>query len=452
MNSAVLERYLLGASGAELPLTTVLEHGLVGLAAERAPEAAPARLVAARAVAKREHERNRALFRDLAGAWAQDGIDTLLFKGFALAEFVYPDASWRPYSDIDAAIDERHLESAHAAALRLGWRCLWRQGQRADAWSHHGDDYHGHELMLLEHPSGLRLDLHRRLLHNNDNRVARYPHQERISAAVWKAAARADLGGVSVLVPSNDDMALVGLVLNRYWSGDRYELRATDFLDLQWLMELAPTQTGGGDTILRARERLRGLRRRAAELGCARTLEAFLRRCDPFEGALRLTPLTARQVARLDLELATEHGHRPLLRLPRDAGELLSLALGAARELPGVYRAQRDLSGSDRATAALTEGAPVDGRHLTHRLWRSRRAAVGAALKLLGRDSTTSEGSDLLALSLGRSLRRAGIDVSVEAGAAGDERTPSEATRPEEPAASTSLTLRLAGRRLPHHD
>lgn len=450
-----MERYLLGERGAELPLTTVLEHGLTGLAAERSPEAQPARLIAARAVAKREHERNRALFRDLAGAWAQDGIDALLFKGFALAEFVYPDASWRPYSDIDAAIDERHLESAHAAALRLGWRCLWRPGQSADAWSHHGDDYHGHELMLLEHPHGLRLDLHRRLLHNNDNRVPRHPHQERISTAVWKAAERADLDGVSVRLPSRDDMALAGLVLNRYWSGDRYELRATDYLDLQWLMGLTPPEARDGDTNRHARERLAELERRAAELGCARTLKAFLRRCDPFEGVVELTALSARQRALLDLELASEHGHRPLARLPHDAKELLALALGAARELPGAYQAKRDLAATRRSASAPTENPAVGGRRLTHRLWRSRRAAVGAALKLLGGDSAEAESRDLLALALARSLRRDGVDVALEASTPGEKSGRLSAggtTPPEAPNASATLVLCLAGRRLPLED
>lgn len=438
MSLAGVERYLLGERAAELPTAAVLEHGLAGLAAERSPEALPAQLVAARAVAKREHERNRALVVGLLAAWAQAGIDTLLFKGFALAEFVYPDAAWRPYSDVDAAIDERHLEAAHEAVSRLGWRVLWRAGESADAWSHHGDEYCGHELMLLEHPSGLSLDLHRRLLHNNDNRVPRFAHQERITRAVWEAAEPADLDGVEVMLPSREDMALVGLVLNRYWSGDRYELRATDYLDLQRLMGLAPAGARDAAAERVARERLAGLERRAAELGCRHTLRAFLRRCDPFRGAVALRPPSALERASLDLELAPEHGHRQLARLPRDAGETVRLALGAARELPAVYQARRELA----AGRGSVSGMPAEGgRPLTHGLWRSRRDSVRAAVKLLTGGRRAAVDRDLLALAVARSLRRSGVPITLEAQGSGAAEERSEAPTPP--------VLRLAGRRLP---
>lgn len=401
-----MARYVVGEPGAELPLAGVLEHGLIGLASERVSGAVDPQLLAARALAKRGHERNRELVSGLLAAWAEEGIETLLFKGFALAEFVYPDPSWRPYSDVDAAIDERHVAAAAGVAQDLGWQIVWRAGQDVDVWSHHGSDYFGHELLLLEHPSGLSIDVHRRLLHNNDNRVPRFAHQERISRAVWAAARRASLEGVTVMLPRDDDAALVGLVLNRYWSGDRYELRATDYLDLARL-----AADGGLD----------GLMRRAAELGCTRTLKAFLGRCDPFRQRLDLTPLGRAAMAALDLELAWEHGHRPLARLPRDLSDLAALLLGIARELPAAYRLTREAGeapgvprtrqGAAAPAPDFPERAPAAGRTLTRELWHSRQAAVRNALKLAAGGRPVER--RLLARAVAESLQRSGIEVDV---------------------------------------
>lgn len=438
-----VERFLLNEPDASLSESLVLDHGLVGPALARAASPRDVRLAAAGALVKREHERNRALVRDLVAAWAECGIETLLFKGFALAEFVYPDASWRPYSDVDAAIDPRHLEAAHEAALGCGWRVLWRVGARADAWSHHGDDYYGHELMLLEHPSGLSLDLHRRLLHNNDNRVPRFAHQARITRAVWEAAEPADLDGVEVKLPTREDMALVGLVLNRYWSGDRYELRATDYLDLGWLMGL--TQTEGHDVEAEsASERTARLEARATELGCRRTLAAFLRRCDPFTGVVALRPCSGPELALLDLELAQEHGHRQVARFPRDVAEAVRLTLGAVREVPTVRRARRELA---NARDGVIDERDEAGSELTHRLWRSRLEAVRTAIKLLSGGRGSAVDDDLLALALAMSLKRSGVAVTLGA------RGQSGAVPPADvPSAAPSLVLRSRGRRLPMGD
>lgn len=423
-------RYLLGDEAVELPVAQLVEHGLTGLVCERLGGSAPARLVAARAVAKREHARNRELVAELVAAWAAEGGETLLFKGFALAEFVYPDAAWRPYSDVDAAIDPRHLEPAHARALELGWRVVWRAGETVDVWSHHGSDYHGHELMLLEHPSGLRLDLHRRLLHNNDNRTPRYAHQQRITDAVWRAAEAADLAGVRVLLPCAEDMALVGLVLNRYWSGDRYELRPTDYLDMQWLMDLQEESDEAT-----ARERLLRLQRRAAELTCSRTLAAFLRRCDPFLRRLDLTPPSGLAAAALDVELASEHGHRVLARLPRDVVAAARVALAAARELPRALRASRDLT--EQGVAGLTAAAETDptgpsGASLSRDAWKARQAAARTAVRLVGRGRVDDTA---YLLTLARSLQASGVPVALRSDAR-----------------DGPLELRLAGRRLPLND
>lgn len=421
MSLDAIARYLLDPD-AELATPLVLEHGLARLALERGSSA---QLVAARALANRRHEQNRALVQGLVREWARADVTTLLFKGFALAEFVYPEPAWRPYSDVDVAIDERHLEAACDAAQRLGWRVAWRAGAAVDPWSHHGEEYCGHELMLLQHASGLNMDVHRRLLHNNDNRVPRFAHQSRITRAVWDTAVPADLGGVSVMVPSREDMVLVGLVLNRYWSGDRYELRATDYLDLQRLLD---TESGDGQA------RAQVLRQRATELGCSRTLAAFLRRCDPMSGAFSLRHLSKAECARLDLELASEHGHRPMERLPRDVAGLVSQAIGALTELPLVLRAERDLAAgrADLGEVRRAEPAP-----LTHGSWWRRKAAVSTATKLVSGARRGRVPARLLALALARSLRRDGIDVELAVGEDGSTDSP---------------TLLYQGRNLPAFD
>ncbi|HVM43872.1 MAG TPA: nucleotidyltransferase family protein, partial [Gemmatimonadales bacterium] len=67
----------------------------------------------------------------LLAAWHAAGIETLLYKGFFLAEFVYPTPGTRFHGDVDALIGSAHAAEALRIALSLGWRqrrSVWRVG------------------------------------------------------------------------------------------------------------------------------------------------------------------------------------------------------------------------------------------------------------------------------------------------------------------------------------
>jgi Uncharacterised nucleotidyltransferase len=99
------------------------------------------------------HLRIRAALESLLGAWQAAGIAALLFKGFALAEFVYPDPAQRFYGDVDVLIDPRQATRAAQVARSLGWRDDGLSGVPA-AWTH--------EVAHLYSPDGhTRLDMHR---------------------------------------------------------------------------------------------------------------------------------------------------------------------------------------------------------------------------------------------------------------------------------------------------
>src|SRR5690606_38305783 len=55
-------------------------------------------------------------------ALREAGIEALLFKGFHLAEFVYPVPGSRFHSDVDLVLREGGIEQAGRIARELGWR------------------------------------------------------------------------------------------------------------------------------------------------------------------------------------------------------------------------------------------------------------------------------------------------------------------------------------------
>src|SRR5690606_9759844 len=111
---------LLSGEVDEAGLPDVVGAGLAGYAVDRiagartATTTAPAasgrlahddpRLLRGKLLATVRHAAVRRIVVELVGAWRAVGLETLLYKGFLLAEFVYPDPTWRQYSDVDLAL------------------------------------------------------------------------------------------------------------------------------------------------------------------------------------------------------------------------------------------------------------------------------------------------------------------------------------------------------------
>ncbi|HZJ09038.1 MAG TPA: lasso peptide biosynthesis B2 protein [Trueperaceae bacterium] len=368
----------------------VVAAGLAGLAIDRLQEdmgqpgsAADTllrdpRLRAGRTVAAARHATVRGLVAELFKQWLAEGIEVLLVKGFYLAEFVYPEPSWRRYSDVDAALrdlrqrsDEELAAVAAAIASRLGWEVVWRHGEESTVTSHHDEDYHGHELLLLRHAeTGVAFDAHRRLVHSNVPTRSRVEKGEAITEVLWATSTASDLAGASVRLPAPVDAALIGLITARSWSGDRYDLRPHDLLDLAALMKLG--NFGPEELLVRA-----------GELDVTMTTRLFLRRCDPTRGVFDLRPPSALEVLWYDTMLLAERGHRGLEKWVASVGNLPRRLAATLRELPFVVRQLRGWR--EHGEAGLTfNRVRVEPRALDRRSWRLRQLAVRRALQLLG--------------------------------------------------------------------
>ncbi|HZX00257.1 MAG TPA: nucleotidyltransferase family protein, partial [Trueperaceae bacterium] len=228
-------------------IDAVVAAGLAAYAMDRIgdqQQSLDPRLHRSRLVAAARHAAIRRATASLVRAWDEAGIDTLLFKGFYLAEFVYPDPSWRAYSDVDLAVRSRADLSlsevarlAAEVAARHEFEVVWWHGEEERLDSHHDRAYNGHELLQLAHiPTGTSVDAHRRLVHSNVSVRRQSDKGERLTRSVWERATASEFEGATVYLPAHIDSALVGLIAARSWSGDRHALRPHDPLDLDMLM------------------------------------------------------------------------------------------------------------------------------------------------------------------------------------------------------------------------
>ncbi|HEX7005156.1 MAG TPA: nucleotidyltransferase family protein [Trueperaceae bacterium] len=392
----------------ELPPSTTLEA--TGLAAYASTVQAGEQLRRALLTASARHAAVKARLRQLLGAWREAGIEALLFKGFQLAEFVYPTPGGRQYSDVDLLIEQRDALEAAEVAGSVGWHEVWHAQRRSTAHARRGARYRGHEVIQLLDPQlGIQLDVHRRLVHNNHNQIGRYARQERITRMVWEDAQVVDWEGISLKLPQPVDAVLVGLVLNRCWSPEDFELRSHDYLDFRFL-------------VAKYEITLAGLRQRAQELGCSRTFELFLERCDPFRRRCVLSKPTRLELQRWNLLIACERGNRYLERGLIAAGELPVELLDVIRGLPGALRTLATVRrrGAVRGAWLESKTPSVTGRELGSEEWKRLRRAVHRALRVVGgpgfwpQRRVDTAARDLEALALLRALHERNYPASLE--------------------------------------
>lgn len=361
---------------------TVVEAGLAAYALDRSGEEGSAvdshdkaLLRSARLLAGVRHAGIKRATSALVRAWHGAGIDTLLFKGFYLAEYVYPEPSWRAYSDVDVAVRSRsgqHPQELAAMAAEIaaanGFDVVWHLGETPSVHSFHDARYNGHELVQLAHSAaGFSVDAHRRLVHSNVSLRRQSGKGETLTRKVWEAAQRAELGGVPIYVPAAVDSALIGLIAARSWSGDRHVLRPHDFLDLEALMRLG----GFG------RDELLG---RAADLGLTATTKLFLRRCDPLAGTLDLTAPSPARVFLYDTLLLGERGHRGLAQASAALLAAPAKTLAVLRELPAVSQQRARLAAGAGPVWSVADTAQV--KPLDREVWRSTQRGVRRAMRL----------------------------------------------------------------------
>ena len=297
------------------------------------------------------HQRIKAELLPLLGAWNEAGVEVLLFKGFHLAEFVYPAPGARFHGDVDVVVRPAHLARAREAAREQGWR------EEADT----GRPY-AHNVCTLHSPAGeVCVDLHRFAIHSE---LPWTGVPRRITGAVWSASRERVWEDVRIREPSEADALLVGLVLQRCWGGDRWRLKPHDFIDFQLLARYVPRAA---------------LEARARELGAAGALRRFLERCDPDAGRLSLAVPPRRQRWAWDVAALRERG--PIGPLQKGADALANLprwAPATARAARGLLRGRHALGreGDLRGLLQSLTSAPPRPRRDPRERYHLVRATV----------------------------------------------------------------------------
>ncbi len=262
----------------------------------------------------------------LLAAWHDAGIEALLFKGFYLAEFVYPVPGSRFHGDVDLLLRPEDGPAALAIALRLGWRVPWKPKIPSGNTSH--------ELFALCMPGGATaVDVHRWFIPQSrlvPNAIGR------ISQAIWEESEGRAWAGTEVRLPSPVDALLAGLVLNRYVKDGQGKSKSHDAIDFAMLTERYGITKDA-------------LKRRAAALGFPRTFAAFMEWFDRANSGLCRAP-TSRWPAWPSRMIAlAECGFCPtpvlvtrFLKFPGALRDVLK-ALPIVVRTRGVLRRKRDL-------------------------------------------------------------------------------------------------------------
>lgn len=394
-DAATLAAFLLGR-GEPPPPEYLRARGVAAYAYAVLPDGHPVR-PALRADYLASLARHHALKREavpLLAAWRSAGIEALLFKGFHLAEFVYPAPGMRFHGDVDVLIPHGREAEAAGVAREAGWAVELESDRVVGRPYIHG------AFNAVRVGGAAQVDAHRWILHSP---VPWNGAQRRITAGVWARSVEREWEGVRIREPDPVDALLVALVLQRCWGADRWGLKPCDVLDFRYLAE----RRGVTSDALWARAR---------EIGCTRTLARFLERCDPDAGRFDLRRPRGAALWRLDRSALPERGplglERPAARLLHSPG----VAVDLARALPGTIaavlrlRRERDIR---RLLASLEPAAPPAERSSERRRFRTVRAIRWAARLL----PTLGSGSCLVrSVALYAALRRQGWPVVFASG------------------------------------
>lgn len=362
-----LERFL--RDGAQLPddATLAASH-LAPLAYTLLdvddPRRAALRDAFTRATAR--HLAAKLAFLPLARAWREAAIDIVVFKGFYLAELVYPHPAQRHYNDIDVLVRPEQWERAEAIAASLGWTVTWRRRDSLYRWSHE-------EAILARGP--VEIEAHRYVIDCSRPGDA---VQRRITDAAWAASREVPWDGTAIRALAPVDSFLMGVVLARSWSaGDDWHLKAADYPDLRTLAQSARLSRDDA-------------RARAAELGCRRTLDLLLLRCDPWRSVLDLDPPSPQARRRWLGLVAPERGHLGVERALGKIRRLPGTIADVLRQLPRLLRVQHALWRGEAPRTAPGDAGSVRRRSAGTALATKERIVRGvkwgARLVTLGRD------------------------------------------------------------------
>lgn len=215
-------------------------------------------------------------------AWNDAGIYPLIFKGFALAEFVYDTPSQRFYGDVDLLLNLPDARRASQIARELGWLENYNLDRETQGFDHE----YSH---LFSPDRSVRIDLHLEFLQTDRPSKKR----QRFGQALLDSAQPDEFLAANVRLLAPVDHLIV-LLLNRRW-GDRWGRKASDYCDLLALIErFGITKTA--------------LLERTQALNCVKNIQIILQTCDPWAGTLELGKPSRLQQWKQDLQCSTELG------------------------------------------------------------------------------------------------------------------------------------------------
>lgn len=399
-DARAIERYVLGGGGAEptvrdLALARLAPYAYTQLASGdgRRTSLRPYFLAACAT-----HLAAKAALRGLLAAWRSAGIEALIVKGFHLAEFIYPHPAQRRYADVDIVIRPERTADALALARTLGWRIPW---ERQSSVYHHN-----HEEAILTR-DGMLIEVQRYVI---DSLSPNDTVPRKMTLAGWARARSVTLSGTPVWVLDPLDAILMGIVQARAWSaGDRWVIRPSDYLDMALVAE-------------RFKLTREDLLRRADELGCARTLDLFLRVCDPWRRSLTLVAPTRLQLAVRYLAMTPERGHLGLEWRYASLRRLPQTARDTACALPWVL-AQHRRGGREPPPRLAAPVLDAEPKRLSLREKERLVRGIKWATRLV---QPVGDRCHLRSWTLAEALRAQGVEVTLHSAdepAAGATRT-----------------------------
>jgi Uncharacterised nucleotidyltransferase len=312
--------------------------------------------------ARARHELIKQEVLEMVRAWNAVGIEPVLYKGFALAEFTYPQPGTRFHGDVDVLVRPEDFRQA----LEVGHERGWETPQPIVHWLFN-QSANPHELSLKKFQANAAFDVHQRLAPTDLHWTAR---EHALTQAAWQNSKPVEWEGIRIRLLSPEDSFLFGLVISRCWSGDGWRLKSHDLLDGLALIRQGLTRK----TVLA----------RAKTLNISRTVNAFLARCDPFMPKLEIKPPSSIKVFQLELNSASEHVplmfSRTSMRLLRATGATLT----APAWLPLWFEVHQTLQQPDLNHALQTlEGSHRMGfsvRNTSLIWWLARRSKQTTSL------------------------------------------------------------------------
>jgi hypothetical protein len=350
---ANLERFLCGDPDAVPSLEVLRSRRLEAWAYTALPTGHPLKATCKPAfmMARARHELMKQEVIQMVRAWNAAGIEPVLYKGFALAEFTYPQPGTRFHGDVDVLVRPEYFRRA----LEVGYDLGWQTPQPIEHWLFN-QSTNPHELSLKKHRANAAFDVHQRLVPAALPWTAR---EHAMTQAAWQNSRRVEWEGCQIRLLSPEDAFVFGLVISRCWSGDGWRLKSHDLLDGLALIQHGLT-----------RERVLV---RAASLKVSRTVNAFLERCDPFAPKLNVVPLSFLQVFLLELNSSAEHLPLMFSRIAMRFLRTVGAVMAAPAVLPLWFEVRRQLRRQpdlNLALDALERRNPIAFRvHHTSLIW-----------------------------------------------------------------------------------